>query len=178
MAENVTLARPYAEAVFALACENSTLDAWMAALERLAAVVTDPAAAECIANPDVSDQQTIRLLTESVGITLAPEQDNLVRVLVANQRAAVLPEIRDLFKQLKNAHEGVRDAIVTSAFALDDAALSRLQSDLEARFGTKLRLVVQLDPELIGGVRVAVGDEVIDASVRGKLAAMAAALQN
>lgn len=178
MAENVTLARPYAEAVFALARDGGTLDAWMAVLDRLAAVAADPAASGFIASPDVSEEQTVRLLTESVGVTLAPEQENLVRVLVSNQRALLLPEIRDLFKLLKNAQEGVRDAIVTSAYALDDAAQSRLQSDLEARFGSKLRLAVQIDPELIGGVRVAVGDEVIDASVRGKLAAMAAALQN
>ncbi len=83
-----------------------------------------------------------------------------------------------MFKQHKNAHEGVRDALVSSAFPLDAEAQARLTADLEARFGIRLNVSVAVDPELIGGVRIAVGDKVIDASVRGKLAAMAAALHN
>jgi F-type H+-transporting ATPase subunit delta len=178
MAEHLTLARPYAEAVFALARDSGSLESWMRALQGMASVVMDATARECIANPKVSQVDASRLIIESVGIALTAEQQNLVRVLVANQRAVVLPEIYDLFVLLKNAHDGVRDAKVTSAYPLDQAALGRLQSDLETRFGTKLRLDVDVDPALIGGVRIALGDEVIDASVRGKLAAMAAALQN
>lgn len=178
MAENVTLARPYAEAVFDLARDSGQLAAWAEALERVAAVAADPGVKACLSNPAVRKEQAVQLLAEGSGMKLTAEQENMLRVLVDNDRAQLLPEIHEMFVQLKNAHEGVKDALVSSAFPIDEAALASLTADLEAHFKSKLRVSVQLDPELIGGVRVAVGDEVIDASVRGKLAAMAAALQN
>ena len=119
-----------------------------------------------------------RLGLDVAGAGLSAEQQNYVRVLVDNERLQVLPEIRDLFVALKNEHEGVKEANITSAFPMDDATLNTLVADLEARFKAKLNVKVSVDPELIGGVKIAVGDEVIDASVRGKLANMAAALKN
>ena len=101
-----------------------------------------------------------------------------MRVLIANDRLALLPEIRAMFEVLKNEREGVVDADIASAFPLDDAQLAGLVADLEKRFKRKINPHVSVDPELIGGVRVAVGDEVIDGSVRGKLAALAAGLLN
>ncbi|KAF7597899.1 MAG: F0F1 ATP synthase subunit delta [Candidatus Dactylopiibacterium carminicum] len=178
MAENVTLARPYAEAVFALARDAGKLSAWREALERLAQVVADASVRECLTDPRFELEPLQKLLVESAGLPADVEQINFVRLLLENGRAQVLPEIAGIFGDLADAYEGVRDALVSSAFPLDTGATARLQTDLEARFGVKLRLQVRVDPELIGGVRVAVGDEVIDASVRGKLAAMAAALQN
>jgi F-type H+-transporting ATPase subunit delta len=99
-----------------------------------------------------------------------------VRVLIENSRIGVLPEVRDLFVELKHEREGVVDAEIASAFPLDDTQLTALVSDLEARFKRKVQPQVAIDQDLIGGVKVVVGDEVIDGSVRGKLAAMAAAL--
>ena len=89
-----------------------------------------------------------------------------------------LPEIAELFEGLKNAHEGVREANVESAFPLDAAAVQAIVVDLEKKFSCKIQATVTVVPELIGGVRIAIDDEVIDASVRGKLAAMATALKN
>lgn len=178
MAENVTLARPYAEAVFTLAREHGSLAAWADALARLAAVASDAQVRTCFGNPRFTAPQVIQLLQEAAGLAAGDESANFVQVLVEAGRAQFLPEIRELFEQLKNAHEGVKEALVASAFPIDDAALARLTADIEAHFKSKVRVTVQIDPELIGGVRIAVGDEVIDASVRGKLATMAAALQN
>lgn len=178
MAENVTLARPYAEAVFALARDGGALPAWSELLERLAAVAADAQVRECLDNPRFTPAQLSQLLLESASVQATAEQANFVQVLVESDRARFLPEISQVFGQLKDAHEGVKDAVVTSAFPIDDAALARLSADVEAHFKSKVRITLQIDPELIGGVRIAVGDEVIDASVRGKLAAMAAALQN
>jgi F-type H+-transporting ATPase subunit delta len=144
----------------------------------LAVIAADPQMRDCIADPKLTDDQLIELVLGLAGDGLSAELQNFVRVLVANERLQLLPEIRDLFVQLKNEHEGVREAQIASAFPLDDATLSQLKSDLEARFKTKLDVKVSVDPELIGGVRIAIGDEVIDASVRGKLANMAAALKN
>jgi F-type H+-transporting ATPase subunit delta len=178
MAENVTLARPYAEAVFALARESGTLDAWAQALTRLAVVGADPQVRELLSSPRVSSAQMVQLLQDTGALASGSEQANFVQVLVENDRAQFLPEISGLFDEFKNAHDGIKDALVVSAFPVDAASLARLTADIEAHFKSKVRVSVQIDPELIGGVRIAVGDEVIDASVRGKLATMAAALQN
>ncbi|CAM5295658.1 MULTISPECIES: F0F1 ATP synthase subunit delta [unclassified Thauera] len=177
MAENVTIARPYADAAFELARGAGALGPWSEALDRLASVAADPDMQACIKNPNLSAAQLDKLMQEVTG-ELTAEQQNFVRVLIDNERLLVLPEIRDLFVALKNEHEGVLEAEIASAFPLDDAALAALKADLEARFKAAINVTVSLDPELIGGVRIAVGDEVIDASVRGKLANMAAALKN
>lgn len=178
MAENVTLARPYAEAVFSLACKSNTLESWSDALERMALVAADSQMRESFSNPKLSVAQLVQLFITIVDARLDIEQQNFVQVLAENARLQVLPEIRDLFILLKNKHEGVKAAIITSAFPLDEAALSSLQKNLEARFACRLDMRVSVDPSLIGGVKVAIGDEVIDASVRGKLAHMATALLN
>lgn len=181
MAENITLARPYADAAFQLAKDvnaaTNALGSWEQALERMAAVAVDPQMAECITNPRLLPAQVAQLFLDVVG-PVSAEQQNFVRLLVDNERLQVLPEIRNLYVDLKNGQEGVQEAAVTSAFPLDDTALKALVAELEARFKCKIDASVSLDPELIGGVRIAVGDQVIDASVRGKLAAMATALQS
>ena len=147
-------------------------------MSRLAVVAADPQMRDCIADPKLQPQQLAGLFLDVAGAGLSAEQQNYVRVLVDNERLQVLPEIRDLFVALKNEHEGVLEAEIASAFLLDDATLASLKADLEARFKAAINVTVTLAPELIGGVRIAVGDEVIDASVRGKLANMAAALKN
>lgn len=177
MAENVTVARPYAEAAFALAEAGSALPGWQAALARMAAAAADPQMIECIADPRVSSGALAELFLGVVG-ELSPEQRNFAGVLVDNRRLAVLPEISALFDELKNAREGTREAVVSSAFPLNDGQLANLLADLERKVGGKVKASVKVEPELIGGVRIALGDQVIDASVRGKLNAMAVSLKN
>ena len=177
MAENLTVARPYAEAAYKLARDANALDAWARALERLAAVAGDAGVRESLGDPRIATEKLSRVFIEAAG-DLSTEQQSFVDVLADNERLSLLPEILTLFVGQKNAHEGVLDAVVSSAFPIDDATLARLVGDLESRFGSRVKATVQIDPELIGGVRIAVGDQVIDASVRGKLAAMSAALQN
>ena len=186
MAENVTLARPYAEAAFQLATSGNALGAWSDVLSRLSAVAARPEMVECIGNPRLDSVQLTQICLDVAAFDnksgakagLSADQQNFVRVLADNDRLIVLPEISMLFNELKHAHEGVKDAEITSAFALDEATLRNLVVDLERKFGCKIQATVKVDAELIGGVRIAVGDEVIDASVRGKLAAMATALKN
>ncbi len=178
MAENLTLARPYAEAAFLLAKSGGNLRDWSERLSGLAAVVGNPAMEECIGNPRFTPDSLSKLCVEASGQTLSGEQQNFVRVLVDNQRLGVLPEIAELFDELMNSHDGVKEAMITSAFAMDDATLQALVADIGRKFGCKVAATVTVDPALIGGVRIAVGDEVIDASVRGKLAAMATSLKH
>lgn len=181
MAENITLARPYADAAFQLAKDateaTNALGPWQQALDRMAAVAADAQMVECITNPRLLPAQVSQLFLDVVG-SVSAEQQNFVRLLVDNERLQVLPEIRELYVELKNGQEGVQEADIASAFPLDDATLKNLVADLEARFKCRIQAKVSLDPELIGGVRIAVGDQVIDASVRGKLASMATALQS
>ncbi len=181
MAENITLARPYADAAFQLAKDTNAatnaLGSWEQALGRMAAVAADPQMAECITNPRLLPAQVAQLFLDVAG-PVSTEQQNFVRLLVDNDRLQVLPEIRDLFVELKNGQEGVQEAEIASAFPLDDATLKNLIAELEVRFNCRIQAKVSLDAGLIGGVRIGVGDQVIDASVRGKLAAMATALQS
>ena len=178
MAENVTIARPYAEAAFQLAREAGALPAWADALGYMAAAAADPAVRQLLTDPTRTSIDRGFLFLAAVPGDLTEEQRSFVRVLAQNNRLSLLPEVSEQFVSLKNDHERNAVAYISSAFPMDDATVARLLADLEPRFGRRLEARVSVDKELIGGVKVAVGDEVIDASVRGKLAAMASALQN
>jgi F-type H+-transporting ATPase subunit delta len=178
MAETRTIARPYAEAVFKLAKTSGSLPAWLEMLQLLAAIAMDEQIKVLIGNPKVPPKRLGELLLGICGDKLTDEGRNFVLLLAENGRIEVLPEVSEMFEQLKTRHDGVLDAKVTSAFAMSDAQLKDLVADLEARFKRKIEAKVSIDPELIGGVKVEVGDEVLDASVRAKLEAMAVALKS
>ena len=177
MAESVTIARPYAEAVYRTAKESGAQGTWSQRLQRLALIAQDGDMAAVMGNPQLSAEQVANLV-----ISLCDDNDavlaNLVRTLAENRRLALLPEISRLFDLAKSQEEGIKEAVVHSAFPIDDTQVKALVQELEARFGTKLTARVEIDASLIGGVRVTVSDQVLDASVRGKLDAMAVALNN
>ena len=175
MAELATIARPYAEAAFEVADREGKLAAWAGALGRLAAVASDPDVLRLVSDPLVMPDALYGVIAAAAG-ELPVKVQNFLRVLIANGRVAVLPEVHSHFEALKNEREGIVDAEIESAFPLDAAQTAELVAGLETRFKRKVRPRVSVDKELIGGVKVAVGDEVIDGSVRGKLAVMAAAL--
>jgi len=176
--ENTTIARPYAEAVFALADAAGALDKWSEVLTAMAEVASVPEMRDAIHNPNLSGDQLYAIFAAACGGALPLEAQNFTHVLIENSRLDLLPEIRTLYEALKNERQAVVDARITSAFPLGDAQLAALVAELEHRFGRKVRPQVKVDERLIGGVRMQVGDEVIDGSVRGKLATMAAALKN
>jgi len=170
MAEVATIARPYAEAAFAVADKSGTLAIWSEALACLALVAQAPEMAQLAGNPNVTASQMADLF--AVAEDLPAEARGLVQALIENNRLEALPSIVIQFEQLKAQREGAIDAEITSAFALDGAELAALVVDLERRFKRKIRPHVAVDQDLIGGARVRVGDKVIDGSVRGKLEAM------
>jgi len=178
MAESVTIARPYAQAVFRLARENRALAAWSDRLQRLAAIAQDAEMTKVVGNPKFSARQVADLFVSLTGEAGNQELASFVTILAENERLGVLAQIQEIYEQLKSADEGVKEAVVTSAFPLDDAQLKNLINQLESHFGSRLHPVVEVDAALIGGIKVAVGDQVLDASVRGKLDAMATALKN
>lgn len=176
MAEIVTIARPYAEAMFKLAESDGEFDAWSTLLERLNAAVAHDDVRACAGNPNVRASQLTELLVSVMGDSVSAEARNFIQLIVANRRLAAVPEIHELYEALRREREGVVEAEIATAFPLEDAQLRVLVSDLERRFKRKVEPRVSVDKELIGGVRIAVGDEVIDGSVRGKLAVMSTAL--
>jgi len=176
MAESLTIARPYAEAAFKIASELGALPQWSDALARLATVAGTQVARELIADPKVAIGQVAALIADSAG-DLSAEQRNFVAVLAQNERLAVLPEIAEQYEALRNAHEGVIDARIASAFPLSDAQLEDIVATLRQKYGREVKASVNVDPELLGGVAIRVGDEVMDASVRGKLAQLAGVLK-
>ncbi|GAA4408834.1 F0F1 ATP synthase subunit delta [Quisquiliibacterium transsilvanicum] len=176
MAESLTIARPYAEAAFKIARDAGALPAWSDALGRLAAVASSKAAQELVGNPRLTVAQVASVVADTAG-QLLPDQHNFVRVLAENERMTVLPEIAEQFEALRNAHEGVLDAHVSSAFPLSEAQLAEVTGTLQSRYGRQVKVGVSIDPDLIGGVSIRIGDEVIDTSVRGKLAQLASALK-
>jgi F-type H+-transporting ATPase subunit delta len=177
MAEPSTVARPYAEAVFKLADAAGALAKWSEMLAALAAVAADARIQAAIKNPNLPAPKVAGLFIAILAGKLNADAENLVRLLAEYGRLELLPEIREQFEALKNEREGVVQAEVQSAFELTDAQVGELVAGLEKKFSRKVRAKVVLDKELIGGVRVMVGDKVIDGSVRGELAALENALK-
>jgi F-type H+-transporting ATPase subunit delta len=175
MAELATIARPYAEALFRVA-RTGDLAIWSDLMSELAQVGGHPDVKAFANNPKLTDQQIAETFQSLLKSNLGPEAKNFIQMLVENGRLTLLPEIGTQFQALKNAQEGSADAEITSAFALSDAQVTDLVATLEKKFGRKLNPTVTVDPSLIGGVRVSVGDEVLDTSVRTKLQQMHAAL--
>lgn len=177
MAEPSTIARPYAEAAFKLADAKGALAEWSAALGNLAGVAADARVRAAIADPNVPAAKVAGLFIAVLQGKLSGEMENFVRVLADNGRLEVLTEIRGQFEALKNAREGVVEAEIASAFELDAAQLAELVARLEKKTGRKVKAKVSVDKALIGGVKIAIGDKVIDGSARAQLGALEAALK-
>jgi F-type H+-transporting ATPase subunit delta len=177
MAEPSTVARPYAEAAFRLADEAGSLAKWAEMLGALALVADDARVQAAIADPNLSDAKAAGLFISILAGRLTGEVENFLRVLAQNGRLELLPEIRTQFEALKNEREGVLEADVESAFPLTDAQVADLVQRLEKKTGRKVRPNVQVNPELIAGVRIVLGDKVIDGSARAQLGALDTALK-
>jgi F-type H+-transporting ATPase subunit delta len=177
MAEPNTVARPYAEAAFNLAVEAGALSKWSEMLADLALVAADGRVQAAASDPNLGEAQAAGLFISILSGRLTGDAENFVRVLAENNRLGLLPEIRAQFEALKNEHEGVLEAEVHAAFELSDAQLADLAQRLEKKTGRKVRTKVQIDKGLIAGVRVVLGDKVIDGSVRAQLGALETALK-
>lgn len=177
MAELATIARPYAEALFSAAgTQAAALKPQVMVLAQLAA---DPELRQFADNPKVAATQVFDVIAGIAlqqGVTLDPKIGNLLRTVIDNGRLTALPEIAAQFLALLNSSTGVSDALIQSAFPIDGGQLAEVVVALERRFGCKLNPSVEIVPDLIGGIRVAVGDEVLDTSVKARLEHMKMAL--
>lgn len=176
MAELVTVARPYAEATFKAARDRQALGSVADGLALAAAIASDETMRSVLTNPKVSVAQKRELFYGVGGDRLDEEVKRLIGMLLENHREVLLPSISRLFEELKHESERVVQATITSAQPLDDAQRAAIVGALEKQYGRKVEAELAVDPELLGGARVQVGDQVIHASVRDALDHMAAAL--
>lgn len=176
MAELKTLARPYAEGVFALARERKELARWSDMLGLLAGVVSHERVARLVADPGLGRERLIGFLLDVCGARLSPEGKNFVHVLIENDRLALLPAIAEEFAELRAEAEGVVDVEAISAFELTPAQIEQVTAAVRRRLGREIRLATRVDPALIGGVVIRAGDLVIDGSVKGHLRDLASRL--
>lgn len=178
MAELATIARPYAEALFKVG-NGGDMAPWTTQLQSVASLAADPQLRQFADSPKVAPLQVFDLIAGIAlqkGLSLDQRVANLLKTVVENGRVNALPEIAAQFAALVNAQSGSSDATVYSAYPIDDAALADVVVALEKRFGRKLKARVEIDADLIGGIRVVVGDEVLDTSVKARLEQMKVAL--
>lgn len=177
MAEFATIARPYAKALFGLAQEKNQIESWLGGLEQLATIVQQPKVAALIEQPEQSSAEKAATLIQLVGIT-DTGLENFLAVLAEQKRLQVLPEIYAQYQDLTLALNRTKRAVIYSAYPLEAQQLAELTADLQQRFNTALEVSTEVDPELIGGVKVEIGDQVLDLSLQGKLQALYAAMTN
>ena len=177
MAELATIARPYADALFkSSTATGADLNSTVAWVEELAAIAANPQLRQLAESPKVTTEQVLSVITGVARLALPDAARNFLRVIIENGRLDALPEVAVQFRGIVNRLNGSSDAVVFSAFPIEEAALNDISTALEKRFGRKLNLSVEIDASLIGGVRVVVGDEVLDTSVKARLEQMKAAL--
>jgi F-type H+-transporting ATPase subunit delta len=185
MADNNTVARPYAQAVFDLANESGALGAWSEALEAAAAVLEDGQVNDYLGNPAFNDERRLEFLTglfAKAGASMLAGSDtrgtNFLKLLLENRRIGVLPEIAAHFETLKANVENTLDVTVTSATPLSAEQQAEISTALKERLGREVRIETAIDENLIGGAVIQAGDIVIDGSLRARLEGLTTALVN
>jgi F-type H+-transporting ATPase subunit delta len=180
MAELSTIARPYAEALFAAASSDKSaagvLDQWLNVVAEMAAVARHDEVARIVSDPNLGAGRVYDLVRGLIKSPLPIAAENFLRLVVDNGRLATLPEVARQFRAMKNAAEGQADCLIESALPLAEQQVHDLLWSLSRKFGLKLIPEVKVDPELIGGVRVSVGDHVLDDTIKARLARMHSAL--
>jgi F-type H+-transporting ATPase subunit delta len=162
-------AKRYAQALFSLGLERGTLDAWQSDLTLLANLVGDGRVATYLTNPSVTADRKLATIDSALNTSVQPETRNLMKLLIQRDRAAMIPEIKEIFDDQVRAERGIVVADVTTAEPLNDAERDLVRQKIEDLTGKKVELLLRIDPEIIGGIIIRIGDQVIDGSVRNKL---------
>ena len=176
MAENRTVARPYAQAAFALAQEQDALQAWSSMITLLGEAASEPQLAEVLANPEQEPAKMVELLQAIAGDALFDSGTNMLKLLAENDRLTLLPEIAVLFEEARAEFEKSIHAEVVSATALSDGQQQQIIAALSRRLGKEVTLSHQVDESLIGGAVIYAGDLVIDGSVANRLEKLSTSL--
>ncbi len=185
MADNNTVARPYAQAVFEVAREQDALAELSESLAAAKVMLEDGQVAEFLAAPSLTDAERLKFLQDlfaravgegSVFAGGSKHGTNFLRLLLENGRVVALPEIAEQFDALRAKVENTVDAVITSAAPLSDAQQQEMAASLRERFGRDVNITTEIDENLIGGAVIRAGDVVIDGSLRARLDGLANAL--
>jgi F-type H+-transporting ATPase subunit delta len=169
MQDKVTIARPYANAVFDQATEGDDFEQWSTLLNVLSQIVSDQQMKMILSSPKVSHQQLLQLVSEIVGTSLSDTGANFIKVLISANRLGYVTQIFDLFEKRRAEAEGRLEINVVSAFELDSDQEKKISESMGKRLGKKISILSAVDKSLIGGMIITAGDSVIDASLRGRL---------
>ena len=177
MAESATIARPYANAAFAMAKRDEALAHWSQALSTLAAASGDQKVRAMLDSPEISDEEKASRLSEICSDELDERTIQFVHVLAQNKRLGILSEIQGQFELLLAAEQQVLDVAITSAYPVSDKEAGMLSQSLAAKYAKEVNLTTDVDEGLIAGAIIRAGDTVIDGSLRGKLDKLTETLQ-
>lgn len=169
MSEQISLARPYAKAIFEIARDSGDYSLWSDQLEFLATVAADSAMKEIIQNPEITEQRFTNLILDVGKDQFNEHTQNLVKLLVHNDRLAAAEDINQQFLVLRDEAEQVIEAQLITASEVDDAQKQSIETALSGRLGKKIKLETSVDESLIGGAVVRAGDWVVDGSVKAQL---------
>ena len=178
MAEFATIARPYAKALFSLAQEQNQIESWLDELKTLAEIILQPKVQLLIDEPECEYTEKAKQILSLVDFTPADELKNFIFLLAQNKRLTVLPEIYTLFQDYALSLNDIKEATLYTAYPIDEQQFTQVVLDMEAHFKSRLKARQVVAPELIGGVKVEVGDQVLDLSVQGRLNSLHTALMN
>lgn len=176
MAEITTVARPYAKAAFQFAKDQGALASWSEMLALVAGIMADDAFDAYVSRPALSSQDQAAALFAAAGESLTPAAKNFLQQMADNKRLAALPAVSALFDELRAQEEGALAVEVIAAFDMSDEQATQLAATLSAKLARQVTVSASVDSALIGGAVIRAGDLVIDASVRGKLGKLNAAL--
>lgn len=176
MAEVITIARPYAKAIFELAQSGNAFKEWSQMLATAAQVVSDPQMRAMIGNPRISNQQLVDIIIGICGASATAQARSMIRLLAENHRLACLPQIAALYEELRAEAEKTVEAEVISAFEVGEAEQQKIKAALKKRLGREVQLTCRVDATLIGGAIIRANDLVIDGSVAGQLTRLENAL--
>jgi F-type H+-transporting ATPase subunit delta len=169
MARSSSTARRYAEAAFEVAMRDGTLERWRAELDQAAGLAGDRRSIEILANPSIAIETRTAVLRDLLSDRVSQPVHNLVHLMLRRGRIEELPRVATEFRRLDDERQGIVHASVTSAAELTQDEVRALTARLEQTTGGRVALDVGVDPSLLGGLVVRVGDRLIDGSVRGRL---------
>jgi F-type H+-transporting ATPase subunit delta len=165
-----TTARRYAEAAFEIAERDGKVDEWLSQLDRIAAALSDPRVLRRLEDPHVPfDERHAAFRSLFVDEPMLPQVWNLLGLVLRRRRLESVADIAREFRRLYNRRAGITEAVATSAAELDEQEVGALRQRLEQMTGGQVELTLRVDPQLLGGVQVRLGDVLIDGSVRGRL---------
>ncbi|EED34263.1 ATP synthase F1, delta subunit [Luminiphilus syltensis NOR5-1B] len=176
MIEPMTLARPYARAIFDFARSDDSLMPWQSTLDTLALAVEDSRVAAALANPSQTSAERAQVLSGLLGDDISESTSYLLEVMAENDRLSLLPEVAQLYSDLRTQLEAMARVEVTSAFDVTDEQTQSLSAYMQDVLQCAVTISTETDPALIGGAVIRAGDQVIDGSVRGRLNKLSAAL--